>query len=47
MKYSDNQMLLEYVKGRVIFCFYIFEDKIKLSFCVAFKQRSETLYQNF
>ena len=27
MKYSDNQMLLEYVKGRVIFCFYIFEDK--------------------
>ena len=25
MKYSDNQMLLEYVKGRVIFCFYIFE----------------------
>ena len=26
MKYSDNQMLLEYVKGRVIFCFYIFED---------------------
>ena len=28
MKYSDNQMLLEYVKGRVIFCFYIFEDKL-------------------
>lgn len=27
MKYSDNQMLLEYVKGRVVFCFYIFEDK--------------------
>ena len=27
MKYSDNQMLLEYVKGRVIFGFYIFEDK--------------------
>ena len=27
MKYSDNQMLLEYVKGWVIFCFYIFEDK--------------------
>ena len=27
MKYSDNQMLLEYVKGGVIFCFYIFEDK--------------------
>lgn len=27
MKYSDNQMLLEYVKGMVIFCFYIFEDK--------------------
>ena len=22
MKYSDNQMLLEYVKGRVIFCIY-------------------------
>ena len=27
MKYSDNQMLLEYVKGRVVLCFYIFEDK--------------------
>ena len=27
MKYSDNQMLFEYVKGSVIFCFYIFEDK--------------------
>ena len=27
MKYSDNQMLLEYVKGRVIFFFFIFEDK--------------------
>ena len=27
MKYSDNQMLLEYVKGRVIFCFFVFEGK--------------------
>lgn len=27
MKYSDNQMLLEYVKEKVVFCFYIFEDK--------------------
>ena len=27
MKYSDNQMLLEYVKGRIVFCFYIFENK--------------------